>query len=184
MKRKIFVFTVLLLTLVTAVLSTACVGSWRKVEPLKDYDFSIDNVVEVRVSSSPMYRNLHGTIYGVKKGDSQESDEVINDIARIWESLQRDAVFKKGKKLNLFLATGGMNYYECIFADGSSVKMTKDVMDNLFFNDGSSVRIDFDYKLNAFQSRYDSIMQEENVIGHISQQHDDNCDCDLPPAQR
>ena len=183
MKRKIFVFTALILTLSMALIATACVGSWIKVEPLKDYDFSIDNVVEVRISSSPMYINFHGTIYGVKKGDSKEGDEAISAIATTWSALQRDGVFRKGKKLNLFIVTGGTYYYECVFADGSSIKMTKDVMKNLSFNDGSSVRIDDDDMFANFHSKYISIMQKENIVGHISQNHDENCDCDEAPQE-
>ncbi|MDE6211375.1 MAG: hypothetical protein K2G42_05340 [Clostridia bacterium] len=182
MKRKIFVFTALLLTLLTATLSTACVGSWLKREPLKDYDFSIDNIVEVRISSSPMYINLHGTIYGVKKGDTQDGDEAIRTIALIWSDLQQDASFRKAKKYD-GITTGGTYYYECIFADGSSLKLTRDRVDNLYFNDGSSLRIDFDYKLNSLHSQYELIMQRENIVGHISVDHNDNCDCDQPPTQ-
>ncbi|MDE6276444.1 MAG: hypothetical protein K2M75_07930 [Clostridia bacterium] len=176
MKRKIFVLTALILTVLTALFSTACL----KVEPLKNYDFSIDNVIEVRVSSSPMYINLHGTVYGVKKGNSQEGDEAIKAIATTWAAIQRDAAFTKGKKYD-GITTGGTYYYECIFADGSTLKLTRDRVDNLYFDDGSSVRIDFDYKLNSLHSQYGLIMQKENIIGHISQKHDDNCDCDESP---
>lgn len=182
MKRKIFVFAALILTILTATLSTACVGSWIKVKPLKDYDFSVDNIVEVRVSSSPMYLSMHGTIYGVKKGDSQEGDEAIEAITTAWSSLQRDVVFRKGKKLNLFLVTGGMSYYECIFADGSSVKMTKDIMKNLSFNDGGWVRINDEKKIVAFHDAFEQIRKKQNIVGHISQKHNENCDCDEPPT--
>lgn len=180
MKRKVFASLVMILTLLIATLFTACVGSWQKTAPLKDYDFSIENVVEVRISSSPMYINLHGTIYGVKKGDSQESDEAINAIAEAWASIQRDATFKKAKKYD-GITTGGMYYYECIFADGSSLKLTRDRVDNLYFNDGSSLRIESDSKLDSLHSQYKSIMQRANVVGHISQDHGDNCDCDDMP---
>ena len=182
MKRKIFVLAVLILTLFTAMLSTACVGSWIKVEPLKDYDFSIDNIVEVRVSSSPMYINLHGTIFGVKKGDSQEGDDKIKTIAAAWSALQQDAVFRNGKKHNVFIVTGGTYYYECIFADGSSVKMTKDVMKNLSFNDGGWVRMNDEDKLAEFQAAFEQIQKKQNIVGHISQNHDANCDCDELPV--
>ena len=182
MKRKIFVLTALILTILTATLSTACVGSWIKVKPLKDYDFSIDNIVEVRVSSSPMSRSLHGTIYGVKKGDSQDGDEEIAAIASAWSDLQQNGVFRKGKKLNLFIVTGGTDYYECIFADGSSVKMTKDVMKNLSFNDGGWTRINDEEKIVTLQDAFEQIMKKQNIIGHISQKHDENCDCDEPPT--
>ena len=177
MKRKILVFVTLLLTLLTAALSTACVGSWQKADPLKDYDFSIDNIVEVRISSSPMYINLHGTVYGVKKGESQEGDEAINAIAEAWSALRQDAVFKKAKKYD-GITTGGTYYYECIFAAGSSLKLTRDRVDNLYFNNGSSLRIASECNLDFLHSQYKLIMQRENVVGHISQDHDDNCDCD------
>ncbi|MDE6475044.1 MAG: hypothetical protein K2L70_08100 [Clostridia bacterium] len=180
MKRKIFVFTVLIFTILTATLSTACVGSWIKVKPLEDYDFSIDNIVEVRISDAPMTVTLHGTIFGVKKGDSKEGDEAISAIAEAWLAIQKDADFIKSKKYDL-ITTGGTYYYECIFADGSSIKIERDRVDNLYFNGGSSLRIDYDYKLDYFHSQYKSIMQRANVVGHISQDHDDNCDCDEPP---
>ncbi|MDE6372295.1 MAG: hypothetical protein K2L61_01995, partial [Clostridia bacterium] len=172
----------LLLLLMAATFSTACVGSWQKTDPLKDYDFSIENVVEVRISSSPMYINLHGTVYGVKKGDSQDGDEAIKTIALAWASIQRDATFKKAKKYD-GITTGGTYYYECIFADGSSLKLTRDRVDNLYFNDGSSLRSDFDYKLNSLHSQYELIMQRENIVGHISVDHNDNCDCDEQQTQ-
>ena len=178
MKRKIFIITLLLLALLTVLFSTACS---KKSEPLKDYDFSIDNVVEVRISSSPMSINLHGTIYSLKKGDSQEGDEAIKEIALAWDSLQKDATFTQRKKYD-GITTGGTYYYECIFADGSSIKLRRDRVDNLYFNDGKSMRIDFDYKLNFFHSKYASIMQKENIVGHLSQEHDENCDCDDPPT--
>ncbi|MDE5755472.1 MAG: hypothetical protein K2I23_00040 [Clostridia bacterium] len=182
MKRKIFVFTALILTLSMALIATACVGSWQKSQPLKDYDFSVDNIVEVRISSSPMYINLHGTIYGVKKGDSQEGDEAINAISTAWSSLQRDAVFKKAKKYD-GITTGGTYYYECIFADGSSIKLTRDRVKNLYFNDGSSVRVDDEDMLAQFHNTFEQIMDKQNIVGHISQNHDDNCDCDKSTAQ-
>lgn len=180
MRRKIFVLSILILMILTAALSTACASDLLKREPLKDYDFSIDNIVEVRISSSPMYINLHGTIYGVKKGESQEGDEAISAIAEAWSAIQSDAGFIKSKKYDL-ITTGGTYYYECIFADGSSIKIERDRVDNLYFNGGSSLRIDYDYKLDYFHSQYKSIMQKANVVGHISQDHDDNCDCDEPP---
>ena len=170
------------MTLLIATLSTACVGSWQKTDPLKDYDFSIDNIVEVRISSSPMYINLHGTVYGVKKGGSQEGDEAIKAIAGAWSDLRQDSVFKKAKKYD-GITTGGTFYYECIFADGSSLKLTRDRVDNLYFNDGSSLRIDSDSKLDSLHGQYKSIMLRANVVGHISQDHDDDCDCDQPPTQ-
>ncbi|MDE6472550.1 MAG: hypothetical protein K2L52_05940 [Clostridia bacterium] len=177
MKRKIYIYLIVLLMLLTALFSTACISSWLKREPLKDYDFSIDNVVEVRISSSPMFINLHGTVYGVKKGDSQEGDEVISAIVMAWSALQKEAVFMKEKKYD-GVTTGGTYYYECVFADGSIVKLSRDRVDNLYFNGGSSLRIDYDYKLNYFHSCYAKIMQNEYIVGHISQNHGDNCDCD------
>ena len=162
----------------TAIISTGCVGSWVRVKPLEDYDFSVDNIVEVRFSSSPMYTSLHGTIYGVKKGDSQEGDEAITAIASAWTTLKRNASYRKAKKLNLLMATGGTYYYECIFSDGSSIKLSEDSKRNLRFNDGSSVRITDEFKLFELFKAYEQIIIKENIIGHISQSHDENCDCD------
>ena len=183
MKRKVFAFLVMILTLLTATLSTACVGSWIKVKPLEDYDFSIDNIVEVRISDAPMTVTLHGTIFGVKKGDRKEGDEAKSAIADAWSTLQSDAVLRKGKKLNIFIVTGGTYYYECIFADGSSVKMTKDVISNLYFNDGGCVRINEEDKLATFHNAFEQIRKKQNIVGHNSVNHDDNCDCDQPPTQ-
>ncbi len=88
----------MILTILTVFSSTSCIGSYAKQEPLKNYDFSEDNIVEVRISSSPMFINLHGTVYGLRKGDSKECDEAISAIAEAWSALQEDAVFRKVKK--------------------------------------------------------------------------------------
>ncbi|MDE7191943.1 MAG: hypothetical protein K2O35_05715 [Clostridia bacterium] len=180
MKKKVLVYLIIILIILMAVFFVSCIGSLAKEEPLKDYDFSMDNIVEVRISSSPMFINLHGTIYGVKKGDSQEGDEAISAIAEAWSVLQKDATFSKAKKYDA-ITTGGTYYYECIFADGNSIKIDRDRVDNLYFNEGSSLRIDYDYQLDDFHSIYAEIMQKEYIVGHISVNHYDNCDCDEPP---
>lgn len=118
MKRKVFVYAIMILTILTVFSSTSCIGSYAKQEPLKNYDFSEDNIVEVRISSSPMYINLHGTVYGLRKGASKECDEAISAIAEAWSALQKDAFFRKVKSMtrlqqaaliimNVYLPTAG-----------------------------------------------------------------------------
>ncbi len=180
MKRKVFVYAIMILTILTVFSSTSCIGSYAKQEPLKNYDFSEDNIVEVRISSSPMFINLHGTVYGLRKGDSKECDEAISAIAEAWSALQEDAVFRKVKKYDA-ITTGGTYYYECVFADGREIKIDRDRVDNLYFNGGSSLRINEKDKLDCLHDAYASIMKKQNIVGHISQNHSEDCDCDEIP---
>lgn len=128
-KRKIFIILLITVLILISMLFVGC----HKVKTLINCDFSIDNIVEMRYSSSPYYESLKGNIYAIDRQSGEE--EKFAKMASAWEKLQSQE-FLIGEMLIPTIETGGTTYYECKFKDGSCIKIKKDANKNIFFNDG------------------------------------------------
>lgn len=169
MKRKIFAATLVFVTILTAVFATGC----HKVDALKDCNFSVDNIVEMRYSSSPYYESKNGNIFAIDSETGEEEKFAV--IAKAWKKLSNEDFFA-GEML-IPTVTGGTSYFECKFKDGSTVKITLDSNKNIFFDDSKkSYRIkDFDAMLDFKESCKVIVDESERyLIGYIKSDVDED----------
>lgn len=169
MKRKIFPTALILIIILATLMSTGC----HKVDVLTSCDFSVDNVVEMRYSSSPGFETAWGTIYAINKETGDE--EKFAAIANAWAEIGKKEYYQAKKPINMF-KTGGTRYYECKFKDGTSIKITRDNDDNLYFNDGKkSYRIKDKDALPSFHDSCTIVAEDcwRYVVGFINDKYID-----------
>ena len=164
MKRIIIVLAFILIITLTVLTATGC----HKVDVLTSCDFSVDNIVEMRYSSSPLYESYRGNIYSINIETGEE--EKFAAIANAWAQLKENKFYVGRNPINMF-TMGGTRYYECIFKDGTSVKITRDKENNLYFNDGKiSYRIKDEQTLVDFNVICKLIVSKDGryLVGYIA----------------
>lgn len=173
MKRALYVLSIFIL-IATMCFAVSCVGSGATNHQLESYDFSYDNIVEIGYISS--VSDDGGTPYGntvhiLKKGKSNEEDEIIKAAAQAWQELQSKATFKQMKKLPWTIVCGGAGELVCVFKNGGSVRLHKDELYNFKINNGKTCRLsDGDLKyFNGLRNVYGEIINPKySVLSPLS----------------
>ncbi|MDE7070383.1 MAG: hypothetical protein K2O86_00210 [Clostridia bacterium] len=163
MKRKsVKVFLVLCVVLIVALFATACKNTPSQLsnEYLKTRDFSFDNVSEVIMRYYPSYPPIQ--VYSIKKGESQEVDEVLSQVLEAWTTFQKDACFNddiKGKAMD-----GGSITYECVFVDGSKITIRKDYLQNYVLNDFDSCQLVDEDMYEDFSDKIFTLLKQDKYL--------------------
>lgn len=109
-KKRILIFILAIICI--AVMSISFAGCSKPAEPLSQYDFSVDNVIEVGKINSIV--NDGGNPYGENVWRIKEGDERLTKCAELLDAFSKNS-FKTCNYYRKPFTTGGPSTIICIF---------------------------------------------------------------------
>ncbi len=127
---------------------------------LKSFDFSVDNISEVRLE-----RGCPLSTYSVKSDESQNSQEIISQVADVWAKFQRDAILTDEIYGDDHAIVGCFNKFVCVFADGRIAEIYRDGNTNYVLNGSAPFQFEDENVYEVLFDIVEILEKEEYKIG-------------------